>query len=80
MGLSDDIEADNVAMTRVYDDAEQYVLKKRKRDSSMMLRRYKRLKGQSKFYSEVFKRVSPDPEHKSDVLSLLEEEGARDCI
>ena len=59
--LSDeDRSSQSIALTRINDSAESCVLKKRARDSHIMYRRYKRVKGQSKFYSEVFNSITKE--------------------
>ena len=51
---SEDNDDNSIAKIRLREAIEDKVMKKRKHNSEMMLERYKRIKGQSGFYSEVF--------------------------
>ena len=54
-GASEDKDDNSIARVRLREAIENKVLKKRKHNSELMLDRYKRIKGQSGFHSEVFK-------------------------
>ena len=65
---SEDNDDNSIARIRLREAIENKVLKKRKRNSELMLDRYKRIKGQSGFYSEVFKSFPRSHEDDSNAM------------